>query len=108
MSRRVNTQPLCPAAFRTRLQSSMGTGGGSLAGPGVDLSFDSSIQSGGGFGAGGIGGGGTTSLALFDFLVRVGAACGAGLGGAGPTRGATRRPMTSTFSPSFTTRKLGD
>ena len=26
VSRRVSTQPLCPAALRTRLQSSMGTG----------------------------------------------------------------------------------
>ena len=96
-----------------RLQSSIGTGWGTLGtGAGSAASLESSSQLPGGLGGDGMGGGGIS----LDFLPPLGGfrlfcvleAGGAALGGAGGRRGATRWPITSTFSPSFTCRKLGE
>src|SRR5436190_16313988 len=111
--RRVRTHPLCPEESRIRLQSSIGTGAGGVGvGGGADSAplAESCLQSCGSLGAGGIGGNGillSLDDCFFERFLGDGGGTG-GFGGGGAERGATRRPITSTFSPSFTCKKLGD
>src|SRR5579859_1471476 len=104
-NRRESTHPLCPAAVRTRLQSSSGVVGGGSSGFGSTAfspSFDNSRQSSGR--DGGAGGGGGGILDLFGFLALFAvffdsindlrtADCGTGT---------NRCSSTSNFSPSLT------
>src|SRR5947209_18024219 len=126
MTRRlVNTQPDCPVAVRIRLQSSVGAGGfdsgstsdgGSSDNSAEDCPLErsvveSSAQSAGGAGGFGIGGGGILAAFAAGFF---GGALAFFFGGGGisdlrgaSVRGVTTCSSTSTFSFSFTCKKLG-